>query len=442
MSFFQRYMTRRPANNDPPPAYRPPSPTPTYHTVDDHPHTAKRATSVLPAERSKEDLKPSTRDPWSQTPTASAIETITKAQITTAIQHDNARQVLMLMRAGFDPNSQLRGGDTALHMAVKLGRAWIVTILLNADAYPDIRDRNGITPLHLAVELGNTAASIAITLLEAGADVDAITAAGRPSTPLDLAFDAGHPAMAMVLLEYGADPARRNARGWMPMHYASTWKHASVVTKLLEKGAGVNEPTWSTTPETCLQLAAERGRKEVVELLLDGGAVVNVAHTDNKNRTALLRAARNGFGDVVTLLLEAGADIRPTDREGRMVLHYLAAKNDFQNLDLLFKLHKKVDVNASDHMGWTALHMAAYHGCLGATTRLLKNGAGPDALDAFRSTALHQAAIWGYSGVAKALLDANARFDVENEYGVTALGQARLKNRHDIVALMEVQLSR
>jgi ankyrin repeat protein len=100
-----------------------------------------------------------------------------------------------------------------------LGRAPAVRVTALADgADPGLADEAGMTPLHLAAQ--SQAASAAETLLTAGAPVDVSDRSGNTAL-VNAVFDyRGDPATMRVLLEAGADPEQRNAKGVSPRGFA------------------------------------------------------------------------------------------------------------------------------------------------------------------------------------------------------------------------------
>jgi len=63
----------------------------------------------------------------------------------------------------------------------------------------------------------------------------------------------------------------------------------------------------------------------------------------------------------------------PTDRAGRLPIHYAAVDDKPEELRQLIQSGQ--DVNVQDVQGWTPLHFAAYWGKIDIIRILLKNGA-------------------------------------------------------------------
>ncbi len=156
-------------------------------------------------------------------------------------------------------------------------------------------------PLHEAAETGDID-QVKQAIAE-GADVNQADHASR--LPLFLAASKGHAAIAVLLIEKGADVSMEDQLlGWRPLHVAANAGHLDVVEILIEHGADVNAAA-GLTGKTPLHIAAERGRLPIVELLIAKGADVNAR--DNGNTLPIHYAAAAAHFDVVELLNAHGA---------------------------------------------------------------------------------------------------------------------------------------
>src|SRR5262249_23027087 len=87
----------------------------------------------------------------------------------------------------------------------------------------------------------------------------------------------------------------------------------------------------------------------------------------------------------------------------------------------LSMIQQKVDVNAPEANGTTALHYAAYNEDVDLVERLLKAGAKPNLKNDFDSTPMSEAAAVGNAAIIKLLLKAGADANSTNHEGQTAL---------------------
>ena len=164
-----------------------------------------------------------------------------------ALQRDDATVVRELIARGFDPNTVNSKGDYALIVALREPSPKVVSVLLESPktrvevrtakdesplmlaalkGYQDIcqqlikRDADvnkpGWTPLHYAATGGNT--SVMRLLLDNYAYIDAASPNG--STPLMMAAMYGTQDAAKFLLDAGADPKLKNAKGLNAIDFA------------------------------------------------------------------------------------------------------------------------------------------------------------------------------------------------------------------------------
>lgn len=153
-----------------------------------------------------------------------------------------------------------------------------------------------LTPLQQAILRKQTA--IALYLLEAGADPDKPDSARR--SPVHLAVERQLPDVLRALLKRGANPDMLGQTGWTPLHHAAAGNKIEMVKILLAGGA--DPMTLSERGGTPLHEAAASGGPEIVRLLLDAGVDPAVV---SRNDDTALEVARRYKNEAVIPLLES-----------------------------------------------------------------------------------------------------------------------------------------
>ena len=148
--------------------------------------------------------------------------------------------------------------------------------------------------------------------------------------------------------------------------------------------------------------------------------------TDQANKTALIRAALYGDAPKVEALLKAGADVNAADHMGWTALLASAwggtGRGDVSIARAL--IARGANVNASDSIGETTLMAASALGNVEFVLLLLDAGADVNAQDVNGGRALHRAALHGHTAIVRVLLTKGARPNVADSRGVTALMRA------------------
>jgi hypothetical protein len=122
---------------------------------------------------------------------------------------------------------------------------------------------NSRPPLEQAILRNKTA--IAVLLLESGADPNSENASQR--SPLHLAIDRNNQDVLLALLKAGAKPNTPDKAGWTPLHHAAAKNQLANARALLAGGA--DAMALSELGGSPLHEAAASGGKEIIRLLLD-----------------------------------------------------------------------------------------------------------------------------------------------------------------------------
>ena len=257
-------------------------------------------------------------------------------------------------------------------------------------------------------------------------------------TPLHAAAAAGKVELVKLLVEHHADVEVRNKSRQTVLHVAVG--NCEVVEYLIEKGVDVNALDEEMHSPLCTCLHSSTSPFKTIRLLINKGA--NCCHscvceqygpwTRCKGLASILRrAVLRADVDIVETVIMAGGDPLETNAEGKTLLHSHAdqrypqqGSKKFQRMTKLL-VDRKIDVNAQDCGGCTALHYYAREARLEEAALLLKRGAYVDAKRSDGWTALLEAAKDGKRDVMKLLLengaDVNARVEGGHNANRTAL---------------------
>ena len=386
---------------------------------------------------------------------------------------NNAREAAAgLIARGADMHAKAAGnGVTPLHAAA-YGNASDVAVDLiarGADIY--VKDNPGLTPLHAAA-YGN-ASDVAVELIARGADIHVKN--NRGSTPLHAAAYRNASDVAADLIARGADIHVKDNRGLTPLHAAAYGNASDVAVELIAHGADIHAKNnhgmtllhaaahgnaWDVAADliargadihakdndgkTPLQLAEQRGHREVLKLLrerqeallarlssLDAGTLREVLErelsptaADENGWTDLHYAAALNLPELVEALLDAGADIAPETNSDREPLSE-GLTQSLRDLNLFSEFTRK---------GYTPLHIAALNNAREAAMLLSARGADIHAKATESRTPLHVAALGNAPEAAAELIALGADIHAKDWSGLTPLHVAALENAPEAAA--------
>ena len=332
-----------------------------------------------------------------------------------ACTEGNADMIDRLLRAGADPNLALHTGETPLMTAARTGSLRAVRLLLVAGANVNARESSrsqtalmwAISERHpdvtaLLLEFGadvKARTNIRRTLVNSGADGTQRLTTDRTDlfdeeeggfTPILFAARAGDDRSARLLLEKGANAEDQAPTGASALVVAAHSAQPAVAMVLLDHGANPNS---SGAGYTALHAAILRGDADLVKALLAHKANPNAVisrstptrrqsldwaiHPSWIGVTPVWLAAKFSDAEMMRTLAQAGADPRFVRKDGTTVLMAPLAAGpgrrgvygsimrdpievEREALDAMkAALELGADVNASTEAGDTAIHVAA-----------------------------------------------------------------------------------
>lgn len=214
--------------------------------------------------------------------------------------------------------------QSPLHWATDKDWLEVVAAMVKRGANAsDQTNTGGNAPLHLA-----RSAAVARTLIDGGADVDAINAAGVDVLRAKLntrhefleGRDASADALFRVLLESGANLSRPSPdRGHPALFDAIACGAVGLAQMMMDHGAALNFV--ADDGLTVIHLGAGHDDETFFAVLLDTGMDPNCVH-HNSGYTPLHYAVTNRCSANVRLLLACGADPHRPDASGETPTNY------------------------------------------------------------------------------------------------------------------------
>jgi ankyrin repeat protein len=160
-----------------------------------------------------------------------------------------------------DALARLRPLD--IFTAAALGRTEAVGAALRNGSDVNGFSYDGWTPLHLAAFFGGR--DTALQLLDAGAEVNAVSRNGLANTALHAAAAGGRPEIALLLIERGAAVNAADSGGHTPLHIAAENGQLDVVRAMLARGADAHAVDMED--KTPLSRAAARNHAAIVDAI-------------------------------------------------------------------------------------------------------------------------------------------------------------------------------
>jgi ankyrin repeat protein len=219
-----------------------------------------------------------------------------------AAHWNDLETVEQLLKAGAKVNTQDTHGVTPLALACENVSLRLVETLMKAGANPNLARTSGMTPLFDAIDVSSQ--QLVKFLVTHGANVNAPTTKTK-ITPLMWAIGEGHSDIARTLLDAHADVKAVTTDGFSALTFAARMGDIEIAKLLLAAGLPVNE----AGPERvhALPYAALSGQDAFAMFLLDQGADANATlsgvtalHAASGNATQFVadwqRARSGGVG--------------------------------------------------------------------------------------------------------------------------------------------------
>jgi len=288
----------------------------------------------------------------------------------------------------------------------------VVRLLVAHGADVHAHSTSGFTPLLFAAQQGDLDSAKA--LLEAGANVS--EAAPEEGSTLVVATHSGHEALALFLLEKGADPNAADAYGVTALHYAMLKGLARVSGVRPISGAGyLYRPNMPELVKALLGHGANPNARVAKFPPMPNTRQFKAIDLTPVGATPFLLAAASYDAGIMRLLAANGADPSLTDQAKNTPLIMAAGfaegithavqRPEQDDKDALEAVRVAVelggDVNAPNDIGDTAIHGAAYVGANDIVQFLVEKGAKVDAENEYGQTAWSIAAEVMTPGLAK-----------------------------------------
>ena len=221
-----------------------------------------------------------------------------------------------LIEAGADLNLKTNAGGNAFSYSTNIE---VMNLLQNAEPNPIQVDDIGLTGLMLGAIAGDEMIVKSFLGID---NPNAVDATGI-NTALRYAVRMGHPQIATLLLNNGADLNQANIFGETVLYWAiqaGEDQFVDLLTRLRQQRVELDALITSGHYDTPLLLAVRQGNEKIVETLLRAGA--NPDLSDKHQVTPLMEASGRDYTEIVNLLLNAGADPDLRDSRGRTAEDY------------------------------------------------------------------------------------------------------------------------
>ncbi len=182
-----------------------------------------------------------------------------------AVNSNNPKHLVELLKLGLSPDSKDLLGIPALQLAAQQGRYALVKILLEYQANPNVLNRVGQTPLSWAARYGHI--DIVNLLIAYGA---APNHSGKTYmlTPLMAAAVGGHYEVASLLLKHQAKVDQRDkVNNATPAHWAIFYDHSDLIKLFIAHGADYHQKALENDQYSVYEMAIAYQKHSLIQHL-------------------------------------------------------------------------------------------------------------------------------------------------------------------------------
>lgn len=291
---------------------------------------------------------------------------------------------------GFELDRKDKEGNTALHVAAKMGFDVFAKKLITDGASLDIKNKQGNTPVMEAVLKNKMSCVKLLTENKAALGIKNnkkrgvlhLAALKRldecieylldqeevfkylddedkwGNTALYIAVEKQNEKGSMMLLNAEASPCVASEKESL-LHLAIKSDKMALFQELMKSNKFDVNGTSENNRETPLHVAAKTGSKDICQWLLRRGATIDAL--DKKGRTALHLSSFNGHASVVKLLKSEACNVHQRDDENGTALHSAAYSGDQECCKLLMAADKSL-FKEKDKKGRYAMDIACSKG--------------------------------------------------------------------------------
>jgi len=342
--------------------------------------------------------------------------------------------VQLFIQAGMNLNVLAAPGKndgiskSALQCAVSKGDVTMSKSLIEQGGNVNLQDEEGNTALWYAARTGGMSRDgtahgleIAKLLIEHGADINL---QGDKGSPFMSSMASNQTELADYLVERGANVKATSKDGSTALMELLQRGYGANRTEIITRAkslikAGVNVNAQNKSGQTALLIACNSRNYPLLEALLDAGADPNLASPNGQTPIYLTVYDPEAF----RVLTKHGANLNVKVDGSTLLQHAVSNGNNMVVSALLAT--GKLDVNAKNDSGESALFYIASRGNGAIAQQLLAAGASPDITNNQLQTPIIRAVQNNALDMVRILIDWNANVNLRDGTGKTALYYAK-----------------